>query len=69
MARGRKRTERNFRVNVINPGGILKEEDARRFAKWFLRWAIDNGAIKLPGRRGQKHEDVNCNLRKRLACS
>ena len=51
MARGRKRTERNFRVNVINPGGILKEEDARRFAKWFLRWAIDNGAIKLPGRK------------------
>ena len=52
MARGRKRTERNFRVNMINPGGILKEEDARRFAKWFLRWAIDNGAIKLPGRKG-----------------
>lgn len=49
---GRKRAEREYHVNVVNPGGVLKKEDAQRFAKWFLNWAIANGTIKLPRREG-----------------
>lgn len=49
---GRRKTERNFRVSVVNAGGVLKKEDARLFAKWFLRWAIANGSIQLPQRKG-----------------
>lgn len=63
---GSKKADWNYRVNVVNPGGELKDEDVRLFAKWLLKWSIANGTITLPRRKEEEHEDFNGNLRERV---